>query len=81
MTKQTTIVVTGALRVKTPITTLSSALLPAGYFKSHCCKHCGPRSDCSSAQSDQDPHCLPVQEDAADDINRRHFQMQFFLAS
>ena len=39
-------------------------------------------------QSDQGPHCLPVcknrfeslQEYSADDINRRHFQMQFFLA-
>ena len=23
----------------------------AGYFKSHCCKQCGPRSDCSSRSS------------------------------
>ena len=37
--------------------------------------------------SDQGPHCLPVckiglkfQEYSADDINRRHFQMQVFLA-
>ena len=27
---------------------LSSALSSAGYFKSHCCKQCGSRSDCSS---------------------------------
>ena len=41
-----------------------------------------------TAPSDQGPHCLSVrkiglkslQEYSADDINRRHFQMQFFLA-
>ena len=65
---------------------LSFALSSAGYFKSHCCKQCGPRSGCSQ-QSDQGPHCLPVcikclkslQEYSAHDINRRHFQMQVFL--
>ena len=30
---------------------LSSALSSAGYFKSHCCKQCGPRSDCSFRSS------------------------------
>ena len=30
---------------------LSSALSSVGYFKSHCCKQCGPRSDCSFRSS------------------------------
>ena len=30
---------------------LSYALSSAGYFKSHCCKQCGPRSDCSFRSS------------------------------
>ena len=30
---------------------LLSALFSAGYFKSHCCKQCGPRSDCSFRRS------------------------------
>ena len=30
---------------------LSSALSSAGYFKSHCCKQCGPRSDCTFRSS------------------------------
>ena len=33
-----------------------SALSSAGYFKSHCWKQCGPRSDCS----DLGPYCLPI---------------------
>ena len=39
---------------------LSSALSSACYFKSHCCKQCGPRSDCSSRSSHLGPHCLPI---------------------
>ena len=30
---------------------MSSALSSAGYFKSHFCKQCGPRSDCSFRSS------------------------------
>ena len=44
--------------------------------------------DPGQEQSDQGPHCLlyakiglkSLQEYSADDINRRHFQMQIFLA-
>ena len=40
------------LTLKAPITTIIvSALSSASYFKSHCCKQCGPRSDCSSRRS------------------------------
>ena len=60
---------------------LSSALSSDDYqyFRSHCCKQCGPRSDCSSRSSLICVHtvCLyaksmfeKLQEDAADDINR-----------
>ena len=68
---------------------LSSALLSACDFKSHFCKQCGPRSDCSFRSSLIWVHivCLyakiglkSLQEYSADDINRRHFQMQVFLA-
>ena len=67
---------------------LSSALSSAGYFKSHCCKQCGPSSD-YSLRSLIWVHtvCLyaklglkSLQEYLADDINRRHFQTQVFLA-
>ena len=68
---------------------LSSVLSSASYFKSHFCKQCGPRSDCSFRSSLIWVHtvCLyakiglkSLQEYSADDINRRHFQMQVFLA-
>ena len=53
------------------------------------CKQCGPRSDCSRRSSLIRVHtvclyakiCLnSLQEYSADDVNRRHFQMQVFLA-
>ena len=56
---------------------------------SHFCKQCGPRSDCSFRSSLIWVHtvCLyakiglkSLQEYSADDINRRHFQIQVFLA-
>ena len=68
---------------------LSPASSSACDFKSHFCKQCGPRSDCSSRSSLIGVHtvCLyakiglkNLQEYSADDINRRHFQMQVFLA-
>ena len=55
---------------------------------SHFCKQCGPRSDRSFRSSLIRVHtvCLyakiglkSVQEYSADDLNRRHFRMQFFL--
>ena len=59
---------------------LSSALSSACDFKSHFCKKCGPRSDCSE-ESDQDPHCLPVCknrfEKFARIFSRRHKQTKF----
>ena len=65
---------------------LSSALSPACDFKSHFCKQCGLRSDCS-CRIRVHTVCLyakidlkSLQEYSADDINRRHFQMQVFLA-
>ena len=53
-------------------------------FKSHFCKQCGPRSDfliwvhtvCLYAKIG----LINLQEYSAEDINRRHFQMQVFLA-
>ena len=69
---------------------LSSVLSSACDFKSHFCKQCGPKSDCSSRSSLIWVHtvCLyakiglkSLQEYSADDINRRHFQMQVFLTS
>ena len=77
------------LTLKVPITTIVTALSSAGYFKSHFCKQCGPRSDCSLRSSLIWVHtiCLyaktglkSLQEYSADDINRRRFQMQVFLA-
>ena len=68
---------------------LSSALSSACDFKSHFCKQCGPRSDCSSRNSLIRVHtiCLyakiglkSLQEYSADNINRQHFQVQVFLA-
>ena len=40
-------------KTRSPLTLklLSSALSSAGYFKSHFCKQCGPRSDCSFRSS------------------------------
>ena len=67
---------------------LSSALSSACDFKSHFCKQCRPRSDCSFRSSLIWVHtvCLyakiglkSLQEYSADYINRRHFQIQFFL--
>ena len=67
---------------------LLSALSSACDFKSHFCKQCGPRSDCSSRSSLIRVHtvCLyakiglkSLQEYSADDINRRHFHMTVFL--
>ena len=80
-----------SLTLKMQNTTIASALASAGYFKSHCCKQCGPRSDCSSRSTllwsgstlfaYMQKVCLKsLQEDAADDITRQHFQMQVFLA-
>ena len=68
---------------------LLSALSSSGYFKSHFCKQCGPRSNCSFRSSLIWVHTVSLyakiglkslQEYSADDINRRHFQMQVFLA-
>ena len=68
---------------------LASAMSSACDFKSHFCKQCGPRSDCSSRSSLiwVNTVCLyakiglkGLQEYSADDINRQHFQMQIFLA-
>ena len=61
----------------------------ASDFKSPFCKQCGPRLDSSSRTSLIRVHtvCLyakiglkSLQKYSADDINRRHFQMQVFLA-
>ena len=77
------------LTLKAPITTMLSALSTACDFKSHFCKVCGPRSDCSSKSSLIRVYTVcqyakiglkSLQEYSADDINRRHFQMQVFLA-
>ena len=68
---------------------LSSVLSSACDFKCHFCKQCRPRTDCSSRSSLIRVHtvCLYVkiglkslQEYSADDINRRHFRMQVFVA-
>ena len=49
-------------------------------FKSHFCKQCGPRSDCSSSV-DLGPHCLPVCknrfEKFARIFSRQHKQTPF----
>ena len=56
---------------------------------SHFCEQCGPRSDCSFRSSLTWVHTVcpyakiglkSLQEYSADGINRRHFQMQVFLA-
>ena len=69
------------------VSQMSSAFSSACDFKSHFCKQCGPRSDCSFRSSLTWVHtvCLyakiglkSLQEYSADDINR-HFQMQTFL--
>ena len=81
--------VNGRLYLKRQSQQLSSAFSSACDFISHFCKQCGPRSDCSCRSSLIWVHiiCLyakigskSLQEYSADDINRRHFQMQFFLA-
>ena len=77
------------LTLKLPITTIVVCYVVACDFKSHFCKQCGPRSDCSCRSSLIKVHtvCLyaniglkSLQENSEDDINRRHFQMQVFLA-
>ena len=77
------------LTLKVPITRMLSALSTACDFKSHFCKVCGPRSDCSCKSSLIRVYTVcqyakiglkSLQEYSADDINRRHFQMQVFLA-
>ena len=70
------------LTLKAPITKLSSALSSAGYFKSHCCKQCGPRSDCSFRSSLIWVHtvCLYAKckfEKFARRCSRRHKQTTF----
>ena len=61
---------------------MSSALSSASYFKSHCCKQCGPRSDCSSRSSLIRIHtvCLYAKckfEKFARRCSRRHKQTTF----
>ena len=61
---------------------MSSALSSAGYFKSHCCKQCGPRSDCSFRSSLIWIHtvCLYAKsmfEKFASRCSRRHKQTTF----
>ena len=61
---------------------LSSALSSAGYFKSHYCKQCGPRSDCSFRSSLIWVHtvCLYAKckfEKFARRCSRRHKQTTF----
>ena len=61
---------------------LSSALSSASYFKSHCCKQCGPRSDCSFRSSLIWVHtvCLYAKskfEKFARRCSRRHKQTTF----
>ena len=67
------------LTLKLPITTTVAALSSACDFKSHSCKQCGPRSDCSSRNV-----CQNRFEKFARIFSRqhkqRHFQMQVFLA-
>ena len=66
---------------------LSTALSSACDFKSHFCKQCGPSVDSRSSLIRVHTVCLyakiglkSLQEYSPDDINRRHFQMQVFLA-
>ena len=68
---------------------LSSALSSAGYFKSHFCKQCGPRSDCSFRSSLIWVHtvCLyakiglkSLQEYSADDIKTTFSDASFLGA-
>ena len=77
------------LTLKTPITTIVVCFVICLWFQNHFCKQCGPRLDCSLRSSLIWVHivCLYVkiglkslQEYSADDINRRHFQMQVFMA-
>ena len=62
---------------------LSSALSSAGYFKTYCCKQCGPRSDCSSRSSLIWVHTVYLYakesmfEKFARRCSRRHKQMTF----
>ena len=61
---------------------LLSALSSAEYYKSHCCKQCGPRSDCSSRSSQIWVHtvCLYAKsmfEKFARRCSRRHKQTTF----
>ena len=61
---------------------LSSALSSAVYFKSHCCKQCGPRSDCSFRSSLIWVHTVCIYakckfEKFARTCSRRHKQTTF----
>ena len=76
--------------LKAPITTMSSALSSAGYFKSHFCKQCGPRSDCPFRSSLIWVHTLclyakiglkSLQEYSADDVNRQQMSDAGFLGA
>ena len=75
--------------LKVPVTTVVIVLCHLLVILSHFCKQCVPRSDCSFGSSLIRVHtvCLyakiglkSLQEYSADDLNRQHFQMQFFLA-
>ena len=69
---------------------LSSALLSACDFKSHFCKQCGPRSDCSSRSSLIRVHTAflyakiglkSLQEYSADDMKQTTFSDADFLGT
>ena len=75
------------LTLKAPITTIVVCFVFCQLL-CHCCKQCGPRSDCSFRSCLIWVHTVcryakiglkSLQEHSADDINRQHFQMQIFL--
>ena len=77
------------LTLKAPITKLSSVLSSACDFKSHSANNVDPDQTAASGAvcsgstlfaGMQKIALRSLQEYSADDINRRHFQMQFFLA-
>ena len=51
VTWNTNMIIENAKPLKRQSQQLSPALSSVGYFKSHCCKQCGPRSDCSFRSS------------------------------
>ena len=65
------------LTLKLPNTTIVVCYVTCLWFLKSFCKQCGPRSDCSSVCK---KGLKSLQEYSADDINRRNFQMQVFLA-